>query len=197
VPRATSSEEALVPDQRRSRQHPRQPGDDVVDAERYFKGVVQPRKRAASRRTRLCAPPRGGRVGSIIQVGALMLVARLEAIWRASDHHNVYIVETLRRSTSRRILSVRRSSARSCTIFFDALRVTAQLTAPFLPGRPERISTPRPAVPALAVPDPSGAMRSRPYNVRACAVVLFPRIDVAPLARERGRPSPTPRGSSP
>ena len=106
-----------------------------------------------------------------------MLSRALEAIWRAADRANKYIVETAP-FTLAKDPSARPRVGTILHNLLEALRVTAQLAAPFIPEAAARI---------LALlklpPDSARAPRSRVgRRVRAGhhvepPVVLFPRIE--------------------
>ena len=150
--------------------------------QRYFKGVVQPRSAPRPEDEALRASFEAAAVEVEEQVGALMLSRALEAIWRASDHANKYIVETAPFTLAKDPAQ----QARVGTILhnlLEALRVTAQLTAPFLPETAERIRELL-GLPsgALAVPGPVWGEAFPSGHVVQAPVVLFPRIDVAPGA---------------
>jgi methionyl-tRNA synthetase len=150
--------------------------------QRYFKGVVQPRSAPRPEDEALRASFEAAAVEVEEQVGALMLSRALEAIWRASDHANKYIVETAPFTLAKDPAQ----QARVGTILhnlLEALRVTAQLTAPFLPETAERIRELL-GLPsgALALPGPVWGEAFPSGHVVQAPVALFPRIDVAPGA---------------
>ena len=145
--------------------------------QRYFGGRVQPRidvrpednalERAYDDAARQCDE----------QVRALMLSRALEAIWRATDHANKYIVETAPFTLAKDPAMLPRVGT-ILHILLDSLRVTAQLAAPFIPETSARIVTLLNLPPeALALPGPAwGEAFPAGHTVRA-PVALFPRIE--------------------
>src|SRR5262249_25110456 len=110
-------------------------------------------------------------------VAQLALHRGLEAVWRALDHANKYVTDTvpfrLAKDTARR--------PRAGAILHElceALRVTSQLVAPFLPETGRRLMgqlrLPEPALSALEPPGgaafPAGHRTGPPD-------ALFPRIE--------------------
>jgi len=107
-------------------------------AHRYFAGVVQDSAPAESVDRRLAdAFARASRELDE-HVPALAFHRGLEAVWRAIDAANKYIVETAPFTLAKDRAALPRVGAilHNCT---EALRVAAQLVAPFLPDTAERL----------------------------------------------------------
>ena len=146
---------------------------------RYFKGEVQPRIDPRPEDDELRATFETAAVEVDAQVRALMLARALEAIWRAADRANKYIVETAPFTLAKDPAA----SPRVGTILhnlLEALRVTAQLAAPFIPESCERIRDllNLPAD-ALALPGPRWGDAFAAGHVVQAPIVLFPRIETA------------------
>ena len=144
--------------------------------QKYFKGVVQPLGDARPEDQALTAAfvEAGREVDA--QVGELMLSRALEAILRAADHANKYIVETAPFTLAKDPATKPRVGA-ILHHLLEALRTTAQLIAPFMPETAERIvgllNLP---VSALTMPGAAwGASFPDGHTVQA-PVPLFPRI---------------------
>jgi methionyl-tRNA synthetase len=145
--------------------------------QKYFAGVVQPlgeRKPEDHALTRAFVDA-GLEVEA--QVRDLMLSRALEAILRAADHANKYIVETAPFTLAKDPLTKPRVGAILHNLL-EALRMTAQLTAPFIPETAARIvellSLP---ANALLLPGTAwGATFGAGHTVQK-PVPLFPRIE--------------------
>jgi methionyl-tRNA synthetase len=145
----------------------------------YFKGIVQPRSTPRPEDDALAAAFAAAAHEVDEQVGALMLSRALEAIWRAADHANKYIVETAPFTLAKDPTQLPRVGTILHNLL-EALRVTAQLAAPFLPDTAERLRGLL-GLPAdgLALPGPAWGTAFAEGHVVQPPVVLFPRIDVA------------------
>jgi methionyl-tRNA synthetase len=147
--------------------------------QRYFEGAVQPRAPEPADEA-LRAAFGAARRELEAHVADFAFHRALEALWRALDQANKYVVDTapftLAKDAGRR--------PRVGAILHElceALRVTAQLVEPFLPETAARLVT------LLALPDASLAALDLPWGA-AFPVghrtrppeVLFPRIEVAP-----------------
>jgi methionyl-tRNA synthetase len=145
----------------------------------YFKGVVQPRSAPRPEDDALAAAFAGAAREADEQMGALMLSRALEAIWRAADHANKYIVETAPFTLAKDPAQLPRVGTILHNLL-EALRLMAQLAAPFLPDTAERLRVLL-ALPAdgLALPGPAWGTAFAAGHVVQPPVVLFPRIDVA------------------
>ena len=110
-------------------------------------------------------------------VGELMLARALEAIWRAADHANKYIVETAPFTLAKDPAALPRVGTILHNLL-ETLRVTAQLAAPFIPETAQRIrELLRLPEGALAVPGPQWGDAFPAGHVVAPPVALFPRIE--------------------
>jgi methionyl-tRNA synthetase len=147
--------------------------------QRYFKGVIQPRspepidealKQAfATARRELEA-----------RVGELAFHRALEALWRALDHANKYVVETAPFTLAKDKTRLPRVGAILHELS-EALRVTAQLAEPFLPETARRLFG------LLGLPEERLADLDLPWGQvftpgqrTSAPEPLFPRIEVAP-----------------
>jgi len=147
--------------------------------QRYFGGVVQPRGEVRPEDEALARAYEDAAREVDEQVRALMLSRALEAIWRAADHANKYIVETAP-FTLAKDPTARSRVGGILHNLLEALRVTAQLAAPFLPEATARIAAllNLPAG-ALDLPGPVwGEAFPLGHTVQPSAV-LFPRIETA------------------
>jgi methionyl-tRNA synthetase len=145
--------------------------------QRYFKGVVQPRSEPRPEDDALRASFATAAVEVDEQVGALMLSRALEAIWRAADHANKYIVETAPFTLAKDPAALPRVGTILHNLL-EALRVTAQLAAPFIPETAERIRGLLNLQPsALAIPGPAWGATFPAGHVVQAPVALFPRIE--------------------
>ena len=172
--------------------------------QRYFGGVVQPRSVPRPEDEELREAYEAAAREVDVQVRALLLSRALEAIWRAADRANKYIVETapftLAKSEAER--------PRVGTILhnlLEALRATAQLAAPFIPDTAARIVglLDLPAD-ALALPGPAwgeafAAGHTRAAAGRALSAHRDRHCDVSPPGapiRARGRGAAAACGSA-
>jgi methionyl-tRNA synthetase len=112
------------------------------------------------------------------QVRGLMLSRALEAIWRAADQANKYIVETAP-FTLAKDPAARPRVGTILHNLLEALRATAQLAAPFLPETAARIVEllALPAERALALPGPAWGDAFPSGHTVHPPVALFPRIE--------------------
>jgi methionyl-tRNA synthetase len=107
--------------------------------QRYFQGALQPLAPEAPDEA-LRAAFADARRELDAQVGGLAFHRALEALWRALDHANKYIVDTAP-------FTLARDAARRPRVgailheLVEALRVTAQLAEPFLPEASARLAT--------------------------------------------------------
>ena len=145
--------------------------------QRYFEGAVQPRAdvRPEDRALEEAFATAAREVDA--QVRDLMLSRALEAIWRAADHANKYIVETAPFTLAKdpaarpRVGTILHNLA-------EALRATAQLTAPFIPETAARIADLLGLPPeGLALPGPAWGAAFAPGHALGKPVALFPRIE--------------------
>jgi methionyl-tRNA synthetase len=144
---------------------------------KYFAGVVQPLGEPRPEDLALAAAFAEASRDVDVQVRDLMLSRALEAILRAADHANKYIVETAPFTLAKDPLTKPRVGAILHNLL-EALRMTAQLTAPFIPETAARIvellSLP---ANALLLPGTAwGATFGAGHTVQK-PVPLFPRIE--------------------
>ncbi len=106
----------------------------------------------------------------------LMLSRALEAVLRAADHANKYIVETAPFTLAKEASNRPRVGA-ILHHLLEALRATAELAAPFMPETALRIAEllELPAD-ALQLPGAAWGDAFRPGHVVRPPVPLFPRI---------------------
>ena len=147
--------------------------------QRYFQGVVQPRTEVRPEDEALERAWADAEGEVETQVRALMLSRALEAIWRALDHANKYIVETAP-FTLAKDPAARPRVGTILHNLLEALRTSAQLASPFLPDTAARLATLL-ALPAagLAAPWPAWGRAFVPGHTVASPVALFPRIEPA------------------
>jgi methionyl-tRNA synthetase len=145
--------------------------------QRYFQGAVQARGAVRPEDAALEQAYAEAAYEVEAQVGVLMLSRALEAIWRAADHANKYIVETAPFTLAKDPAARPRVGAILHNLL-EALRVTAQLAAPFIPDTASRIvSLLNLPADALRLPGPTwGAAFAVGHEV-APPVSLFPRIE--------------------
>lgn len=145
--------------------------------ERYFKGVVQPLQDPPAAIDRHLAAAFAQAAAEVeTHVVHLALSRALEAVFRATDSANKYITKTAPFTLAKDPASLPRVGAVLHNLL-EALRVAAQLLAPFLPDTSARIFT------ALALPRehwsaydvPWGKMFLPGHRVHT-APVLFPRL---------------------
>ena len=149
--------------------------------QRYFEGVVQPLGTRAGRRGAARGVRRRRAASSTRHVAELRLPPRRSRRSGARSTTRTSTSSRRRRSRSRR---TRRSRPRVGAILHElceALRVTAQLVAPFLPETAARLVT------LLGLPDASLAALDLPWGTAfppghrtRRPEVLFPRVEVAP-----------------
>ena len=147
--------------------------------QRYFGGVVQPRTEIRPEDAALARAYENAARDVDEQVHALMLSRALEAIWRATDHANKYVVETAPFTLAKDPAARPRVGAILHNLL-EALRVTAQLAAPFLPETAVRIAAllDLPAG-ALDLPGPAWGEAFPPGHTVQPPLALFPRIETA------------------
>ncbi len=145
--------------------------------EHYFKGVVQPLSDPAPAIDQQLAAAFAQAAAEVeTHVARLALSRALEAIFRATDYANKYITETAPFTLAKDPASLPRAGAVLHNLL-EALRVAAQLLAPFLPDASTKIFT------ALALPGeqlgaydlPWGRAFTPGHQVHQ-APVLFPRL---------------------
>jgi len=105
---------------------------------RYFQGRVQPLDRSGPEDALLEEAFERSRQEVEEQVAELMLSRALEAVWRALDRANKYIVETAPFSLAKNESSLPRVGAILHRLL-ECLRVSAELLWPFMPETAERI----------------------------------------------------------
>jgi methionyl-tRNA synthetase len=146
--------------------------------QKYFGGVVQPLGETKPEDAALAAAYSEASREVETQVRDLMLSRALEAILRAADHANKYIVETAPFTLAKDDATKPRVGAILHNLL-EALRVTAQLAAPFLPETSARI------VELLGLPPDALRLPGAAWGTAFAAghavqkpVPLFPRIEV-------------------
>ena len=165
--------------QRRPRQQHRQSGEPhAVDAAALLPGRACPRRRAREPIDRALAEAFAGAEREIDEHMATLGFNRaLEALLRATDHANKYIVETAPFTLAKRPEADAARRERSFDHLAEALLRTARLAAPFLPDTAARIvdllNLPQSA---LRSPSRPGGGISAEHRVKP-SVVLFPRIE--------------------
>ena len=144
--------------------------------QRYFEGIVQPLVPTAADHA-LRASFATARQELETHVTQFAFHRGLEAVWRALDHANKYVVETAPFTLAKDPAQRPRVGAILHELC-EALRVIAQLTAPFLPETATRLYAllGLPAEQLAALDQPWGTAFS-PGHVTQKPVVLFPRID--------------------
>jgi methionyl-tRNA synthetase len=145
--------------------------------DRYFKGGVQPlNEPAPAVDQRLAAAFAQAATEVETYVSTLALSRALEAIFRATDHANKYITETAPFTLAKDPAALSRVGAILHNLL-EALRVSAQLLAPFLPDTCSKIFAllNLPAEQIRAYDLPWGKAFSPGHQVQK-AQVLFPRI---------------------
>jgi methionyl-tRNA synthetase len=144
--------------------------------QKYFAGVVQPLGEQRPEDTALAGAYADATREVETQVGELMLSRALEAILRAADHANKYIVETAPFTLAKDPATTPRVGAILHNLL-EALRVTAQLAAPFLPETAIRIVELLALPPeTLRLPGAAFGTAFAPGHVVQKPVALFPRI---------------------
>jgi len=147
--------------------------------QRYFQGVIQPRSPEpiddALREAFVTA-----RRELEARIGELAFHRGLEALWRALDHANKYVVETAPFTLAKDKARLPRVGAILHELS-EALRVTAQLAEPFLPETARRLFG------LLGLPDERLAHLDLPWGQAfapghhtSAPEALFPRVEVAP-----------------
>ncbi|MFN8544301.1 MAG: methionine--tRNA ligase [Candidatus Binatia bacterium] len=146
---------------------------------RYFDGVLQPLAPTAADHALREAFVTARRELDA-QIAGFAFHRGLEAIWRALDHANKYVTETAPFSLAKDPAHRPRVGAILHELC-EALRVTAQLVAPFLPDTAARLmgllGLPTECLAALDLP--WGQAFPAAHHT-AAPVVLFPRIEAAP-----------------
>jgi methionyl-tRNA synthetase len=145
--------------------------------QRYFEGVIQPLAPEAPDLA-LRAAFTDARRALDAQVAELALHRGLEAVWRALDHANKYVVETAPFTLAKDRTRLPRVGAILHELC-EALRVTGQLLAPFLPETAERLRAYLGLAPAaFAELDlPWGGAFPAGHHTRP-PESLFPRVEV-------------------
>jgi methionyl-tRNA synthetase len=145
--------------------------------QRYFGGTVQPRADPRPEDTALAAAFAEAAREVDVHVENLMLSRALEAIWRAADHANKYIVETAPFTLAKDPAQLPRVGTILHNLA-EALRATAQLVLPFIPETAERIAGLL-NLPAdgLQLPAPAWGETFAPGHTLEKPVALFPRIE--------------------
>jgi methionyl-tRNA synthetase len=148
--------------------------------QRYFAGAVQPRGEVRPEDAALEGAFAEAARAVEEQVRGLMPSRALEAVWRAADHANKYIVETAPFTLAKDPAARPRVGAILHNLL-EALRATAVLAAPFIPETAERIAAllGLPAG-ALALPGAPWGAAFPPGHAVQPPVVLFPRIESPP-----------------
>jgi methionyl-tRNA synthetase len=144
---------------------------------KYFGGTVQPLGERRPEDEALAGAYAEAAREVETQVRDLMLSRALEAILRAADHANKYIVETAPFTLAKSEATKPRVGA-ILHHLLEALRATAQLAAPFIPETAARIidllGLP---VQALQLPGPAWGTAFAPGHTVQKPVPLFPRIE--------------------
>jgi methionyl-tRNA synthetase len=144
--------------------------------QRYFQGEVQPLGERRPEDVALAEAYAEASRDVDVQVADLMLSRALEAILRAADHANKYIVETAPFTLAKNPDTKPRVGAILHNLL-EALRVTAQLAAPFIPETAVRIvqllNLPQSA---LRMPGSAWGATFRAGHAVHAPVPLFPRI---------------------
>jgi methionyl-tRNA synthetase len=145
--------------------------------QRYFQGAVQARGAVQPEDAALERAYAEAAREVDAQVGVLMLSRALEAIWRAADHANKYIVDTAPFTLAKDPAARPRVGAILHNLL-EALRVTAQLAAPFIPDTAGRIvSLLNLPDDGLRLPGPAWGDAFAVGHEVAAPVSLFPRIE--------------------
>ena len=135
--------------------------------QRYFEGAVQPLGDSTAGIARCARRSPTARRESTSQVEQLAFHRALEALWRAIDHANKYIVATAPFTLAKDPAQRPRAGAILHQLF-EALRVAALLVAPFLPETARTISTRQLGFPGARLRTPARPSRgARPF-ARAC-----------------------------
>jgi methionyl-tRNA synthetase len=154
---------------------------------KYFAGAVQPLEPRLEADVALEAAFANARVELDAHVVALAFHRGLEALWRALDAANKYIVATAPFTLAKDPAQVSRVGAilHNC---LEALRVTAQLVAPFMPETALRLRD------ALGLDDARFADLGMPWGAAlpdghrvGQPVALFPRIDATGQPQQPGK----------
>jgi methionyl-tRNA synthetase len=154
-------------------------------SQRYFGGEVQPLEPAADADRALAAAFARARTELDEQVSRLAFHRGLESVWRGIDAANKYIVETAPFTLAKDPAQRARVGAilHNC---LEALRVAAQLLAPFLPDTAERLRV------ALALDKARFANLElawgeafAPGHRTGEALSLFPRVEAPAAAGAR------------
>jgi methionyl-tRNA synthetase len=144
---------------------------------KYFAGVVQPVGERLPEDHALALAFMDAGLEVETQVRDLMLSRALEAILRAADHANKYIVETAPFTLAKDPATKPRVGAILHNLL-EALRMTAELAAPFIPETAARIIALLNLPPdALALPGPAWGTSFPADHVVQKPVPLFPRIE--------------------
>jgi methionyl-tRNA synthetase len=144
--------------------------------QKYFGGAVQPMGEQRPEDVALASAYAEAAREMDAQVRDLMLSRALEALLRAADHANKYIVETAPFTLAKDPAKKPRVGAILHNLL-EALRTTAQLAAPFMPETAERIvGLLRLPADALQLPGPAWGEAFPSGHTVLAAVPLFPRI---------------------
>ena len=149
---------------------------------KYFAGAVQPIEPLLEADADLAAAFARARRELDVQIASLAFHRGLEAIWRALDAANKYIVATAPFTLAKDPAQQPRVGAilHNC---LEALRCAAQLVAPFLPDTAERLRTQLGLDESrFANLDLTWGAAFAPGHQVGEAVNLFPRIESAPAA---------------
>jgi len=145
--------------------------------QKYFQGEVQPRSDIRPEDAALEQAFADAARAVDSHVGDLMLSRALEAIWRAADHANKYIVETAPFTLAKDPDQLPRVGTILHNLV-EVLRSLAQLTLPFIPESAERIAA------MLHLPENGLQLPGVPWGEAFAPgdrlekpVVLFPRIE--------------------
>jgi len=147
--------------------------------QKYFSGVIQPLQPETEDDARLASAFVRARDELDTHIPSLAFHRGLEAVWRAVDAANKYIVETAPFTLAKRSAEMPRVGAilHNCA---EALRVTGQLIAPFLPDTADRLRA------ALKLDEERFAdlglawgRAFSPGDSLGSPLALFPRIDKA------------------
>jgi methionyl-tRNA synthetase len=148
--------------------------------QRYFGGVVQPRAPEHADEA-LAAAFAAARAELDAHTADLAFHRALEALWRALDHANKYVVETAPFTLAKDKSRLPRVGAILHELS-EALRATAQLVEPFLPDTARRLIDLL-GLPAERLGDldlPWGAAFAAGHRTRP-PEPLFPRVETAPV----------------
>jgi methionyl-tRNA synthetase len=164
---------------------------------KYFAGVVQPLEPRSAEDDELAAAFARARTELDAHVDALAFHRGLEAVWRALDAANKYIVATAPFTLAKDPAQLPRVGAilHGC---LESLRVSAQLLAPFLPDTAQRLMV------ALALDEQRFADLDLPWGAAFAVghqigepVSLFPRIESGSADAKGGKGAKSKPGATP